>query len=391
MTRPNLLLITADRLRADALGCAGNPDARTPNIDALAAAGLRFPVAWSASTDPHAARAALLGAAVDGAKTLPMALRDLGYATALVGLSDPDAPPGALGFEEVATVAGDDPHSYAAWLAGQGRARPEPRLLRHAFGAMRSSLPESAHVTTWIGNQAVRQAQSAPEPFFLWASFSRPGQPYDPPEPWDELFDRDRVTLPGGFSHAQGKASALTEARLRKVLAYYHASVAHIDQQIGRILATLAARGRGPTIIAFTAAAGEALGQGGVVTAVNLPVEACLRVPLLIAGAPGQARGEADVLAQAADLAPTLWSLASGESPEGDRLGPSLRGEGGGGHDFLAARLPNGESVLRGRRWKRLAPEGPWWDLAADPWERQPINAPPEMDPEVGRLRDAAN
>lgn len=390
MTRPNILLITADRLRADALGCAGNPDARTPNLDALAAAGIRFPVAWSASTEPRAARAALLGDAIDGGKSLPAALRGLGYSTAFVGLSDPDAPPRELGFEDVATVAGDDPQSYAGWLAGQGRARKDPRLLRHAFGAMRSPLPESAHVTTWIGNQAVRQAQSAPEPFFLWASFSRPGQPYDPPEPWDELFDRDRITLPGGSSPVGGN-TALTEARLRKVVAYYHASLAHLDQQIGRVLATLAARGRGPTVIAFTAATGEALGQRGVVTSDSLPLEACLRVPLLIAGAPGQARGEADMLAQATDLAPALWSLAAGEEAAGDRLGPCLRGETGGGRDHLAAQLPDGSRVLRGRRWKCVPPAGPWWDLEDDPWEGQPIETPPEQDAEVRRLRDIAN
>jgi arylsulfatase A-like enzyme len=47
MTRPNLLMFMPDQLRADAIGCFGSPVARTPNIDALAARGLRFANAYS--------------------------------------------------------------------------------------------------------------------------------------------------------------------------------------------------------------------------------------------------------------------------------------------------------------------------------------------------------
>lgn len=389
MIRPNILLIAAHRLRADMLGCAGHPDARTPNLDAVAAAGLRFANAWTPASGPRQARAALLGAAVDDGRPLAEALRARGYATTFIGDPGAGAPPRHLGFETVATV-GDpaDPDSHAAWLAAQGRPAPRARVLRHAFGAARSPLPEAAHVTTWIGYQLVRAAQASAEPFFLCAGFSRPGPPYDPPAPWDDLHDPGKVTLPGGvaFAGTDGGPPELTEARLRKVVAYYLASVAHLDQQVGRALATLAARGRGPTIIAFTASCGEALGQGGAVSTDDSPGEACLRVPLLVAGAASQSRGVCDAPFGIGELPRLLWALGTGGG-EGALPG-HLRGDPPTGPEIVEATLPNGRRALRGRRWKTVAPGGPWWDLARDPAEGQPV-APPPDDPEVAALRAA--
>jgi arylsulfatase A-like enzyme len=383
MTRPNLLLLSADRLRADALGCAGNPDVRTPNIDAIAAAGLRFTQVWAAATDADAARAALCGGAAAG-RALAAALAGLGYETAFVGQPGAGAAPGDAGFASVALATGAGPDSYAAWLTAQGRGPVTPRALSRSFGALRSQLPEPAHVTTWIGNQAVRQVQRAREPFFLWASFNRPGQPYDPCEPWDDLYDRDRIQLPPGAVVAPG-GTGLTGARLRKVVAYYYASISQVDQQVGRILATLAARGRGPTVIVFTAAAGECLGQRGHVGGVDLPLECCLRVPLVVAGAPGQARGEDDGLVQAGEIGGLLWALAHGELA-GSGVAARLFGQPGAPRTHLAAEAGGGRRVVRGARWKVASDPEQWWDLKADPLEAHPLPSPPE-DPEAAQLR----
>lgn len=98
-SRPNILLLMADQFRADCLGAAGNRVIHTPNLDQLAAGGVRFTNAYSATPTCTPARAALLtglapwnhgmlryaSVAVRYPLEMPRALRDAGYYTAAIG------------------------------------------------------------------------------------------------------------------------------------------------------------------------------------------------------------------------------------------------------------------------------------------------------------------
>lgn len=404
MPPPNILLITAARWRWDVLGAAGHPDIHTPNLDALAQHGQRFSQCWS--TVPHGQHPAMppfldLGGP---AEKWVHHLRAADYRSIFTGAWDFSGTPEQAGFETAVCVGGGPGGpGYAAWLAAQGRPDPSgaeasPTYLK-SFGAMRSNGADTHHVTTWIGNQAVRAVQHASAPLFLWTHFNRPGLPYDPPAPWDGRYHRDQLALPADLklpTPAEDLAYAapfdqvpLTEARLRRALAFYYASISQVDHQIGRILATLAARGKGNTVIVFSAVAGEAAGQHGLVAAPRAPYESNLRVPLIVAGLPPARSPQAAMaLVQLEDLAPTLLEIAgqvSAVPSKGRSLLPLLRGEVESHRPVLTARTATGWAV-RNHRYKCCTdPQGDVnaaWDLESDPGEFHPlpIDSLPEAD-----------
>jgi arylsulfatase A-like enzyme len=248
------MVFVADQMRADHLGCAGNPVVRTPNLDALAARGVRFDRAYVANPLCQPARATLFtgltprghGVRTNGIPLddrlplLPDQLRKAGYRTHSVGKlhlrNYGEAPPTAAeaaceryaesrhawadgrvrslpagygGFETAdftgghgAWIFGD----YVNWLRGRDPGAPEllgPRAgTPPASGAPESwtmALPAELHYNTWVADRAIDflsgQAGSE-QPFFLWCSFPDPHHPYCPPEPWASLYRDAEVPPP---------------------------------------------------------------------------------------------------------------------------------------------------------------------------------------------------
>ncbi len=303
---PNVVLIVADGLRPDCLGIAGNPDVRTPNLDALGQYGVQF----RAATMP--ADADISGLLMGGSPpTLPQQFHNAGYACFAAGKT---ADLGAA-FDHTATVASD----YAAMLAARGKTEQStrwfsgdtadrPALYAKSFGAVRSNLDDALHVTSWIGDQALRFMRAPGAPFFLYVRFTRPAPPFDPPAPWDRIYDRAALHLPEGFAPDAG--AGLTEARFRKVLAHYYANITLVDLQIGRILATLTARGQTNNLLVVSSSPGDPLDPAALTgRSARGGADVPARVPLLIAGLPGQLRGKTDDEAVSlAEIAPALVS-----------------------------------------------------------------------------------
>lgn len=223
---PNILLIFADELRADALGCAGNPIVQTPNLDRLAREGTALTQCMVTQPTCTPSRASILtgcypsviGSRMVGCVTpddprfLPRALAQNGYRTASIGKihlvpqrAEPDAVEQALesggdyyGFQEVDLVDGHGDHCfgnlYTPWLNThvpdwearlKGRRRIEPGLDCFTF-----ELPAEAHSSVYIGSRAVEWLRGAGEqPFFLHISFPDPHYPFTVPEPYASLFN----------------------------------------------------------------------------------------------------------------------------------------------------------------------------------------------------------
>ena len=231
---PNIILILCDELRADALGCYGNPITRTPNIDRLAAGGTRFsqcfvtqptctPSRASILTGcyPSALRARMVGCYTpDDARFLPRVLSDSGYRSASIGklhlvpqAAEPDMLAQRLasdeatyyGFQEVDLVNGHGSrcfgNRYSSWLraavpdleARLAEALPYER----GVNCWRWTLPERAHSSVYIADRAVDFLESATEqPFFLHVSFPDPHYPFTVPEPWASLYQPDDMPPP---------------------------------------------------------------------------------------------------------------------------------------------------------------------------------------------------
>lgn len=402
MNQPNIILITADGLRRDSLGCAGNPDVRTPNLDALVSHGLQFSNACSACAHaPSGGHTFLTGmapssfdleapAGCPGAESLwlPACLRAAGYITAAVGALDLPGDRVSGVFDHVLALGCDGiGDAYGAWLQAEGQGASDDE-----DASVSALLQEPYHPTTWAGNETVRLARSLPEPFFLWASFPRPRWPLDPPVPWKHMYRPSRLTLPDGTAFAPGDADlsiadprdagGRSEADFRRILTAWYGSISHVDRQIGRLMATLTSRGRTNNLFVVTAGRGAYLGYHGLLHTMPGPLyEPLVRVPLIIGGAGVQRRGATEpALVSTGDVVPTLLEVAHVAcSPlsGGLSLAAQLR-EDGLPHRRAVALCGGASAGLRTARYKWLVDgqDGTesLFDLQADPLERHNLH-----------------
>lgn len=329
---PNILFILTDQHRFDCLSAMGHPTLKTPNIDRIAEAGMTFDAAYCPSPVCGPARASLFtgmypgghGQTINwarrrpGIRLLTDRLRQRDYHTALVGklhLTSArdrngfdwrklcDSPHGIYDWAEVehndylrwleAECYPDDP-AEAERRAGESERCPEddPR-----FWLGWSWVDEAHHMTTWTGNEAVNKIQSwqGGQPLFLNVSFFGPHHPYACCEPWDSLYDPAQMTLPDTFdmpktspvfaATRQAKRDGMADWPRdvwREMIAKYYGHIAHIDQQVGRILDALReANLWHNTLIVFAADHGDHVGEFGLLGKGDM-YETSARVPLLL-------------------------------------------------------------------------------------------------------------
>jgi arylsulfatase len=297
-SKPNILYLMTDQHRADCLGCAGNKTIQTPNLDSIAAAGVLFPNAYTSTPSCTPARAAILTGlspwhhgmlgygriAGQYPFEMPRALRDAGYY--LFGIGKMHWYPqrklrgyhGLLVDESGRVETPGFVSDYRLWFKQQA-----PDLDPDATGigwndyrAKAYALPERLHPTTWTTDRAVDfiEKYDRAEPFLLKVSFARPHSPYDPPQRFMDMYNVEDMPAPmvGDWAkryaqHAEPPDPSLWHGDLgvrqaKESRRAYYASITFIDEQIGRILATLKKRGLyGNTLILFFADHGDMLGD----------------------------------------------------------------------------------------------------------------------------------
>lgn len=237
--QPHVLLITADELRPDALGCYGNEGIGTPHIDHLADEGTRFDEAYTVSPWCLPARASLVTGLFphnSGAFTnyrgwagrldpdlpnLYTLLGDAGYTTAHVGKCHYAPVPfeervegetasydrydryyRGLGMDhlilqddkQVSTWFADD-YSRALATAGYRERYREAIFQDNNRKVFTFPGPEEWHPDAWVGDRAVEFIENydRTDPLFTWVSFSGPHYPFDPPEHYLDAVDMDKV------------------------------------------------------------------------------------------------------------------------------------------------------------------------------------------------------
>lgn len=363
--RPNVLFIIADDM-STALGCYGDPRAKTPNIDRLAARGMRFDRAYcqfplcgpsrnSMLTGLHPnsngihANAQIFRQTIPEHVSLPQAFRHAGYFVGRVGKLFHYNVPNSIG-----TAGHDDPASWELQLnpAGVDHLRDESNIFSITPGQYAGTLswyaspaPDEQHSDGMVAENATwvleRCAKQKDRPFFLGVGFFRPHTPYVSPEKYFAMYPPaempivqnvkgDQADLPiaalGSYKPEQDK---LTDDLRRQCVQAYYASVSFVDTQVGVVLDALERLGLADnTIIVLTSDHGYHLGEHGLWQKMSL-FEESTRVPLLIA-APGVAgSGSASKsFAGLIDLYPTLAELCEVEAPknlQGQSLVPTLR------------------------------------------------------------------
>ncbi|MBA3483052.1 MAG: sulfatase [Pirellulales bacterium] len=407
--RPNVLMICVDDLKP-ALGCYGDALAKSPNIDALAARGVRFDRAYCNQAVCAPSRNALLTGlrpqtlgiydlptnfrkAVPDAVTLPQHFKANGYRTEGMGKifhvghgNHEDPVSWSVPHWHTKVVGYALPESRAA----EGLTREEARFENVVDGRATklpkgaayeaADVPDDAYADGKIAEEAVRRLQSAAktpdEPFFLAVGFVKPHLPFCAPKKYWDLYDpaqfklADRRTPPEGapgyapttwgeLRQYKGIADEgpVPDAQQRTLIHGYYAAMSYMDAQVGRVLAALDETGLAKnTIIVFWGDHGWHLGDHGM-WCKHSNYEQAARIPLLVA-APGVTRAgsESAALVESVDVYPTLCELAGLETPtdlDGASFASSLRDPSAEGEAVAFHVYPRGERLGRAVRTAR--------------------------------------
>lgn len=372
MQPPNIVVIQADQMAAQALGAYGNDAALTPNIDALAAEGAVFDRAYCNTPLCAPSRASMMTGRMpsevdcldngdDFAASVPTfahRLRAQGYHTALIGRMHFIGPDQHHGFEERLTtdVYPADLDMVPDWT------RPLDQKLQwyHEADPVFTAGAAKANVQQDFDDEVIfrtlrhlndrkraNQAAGEDQPFLMVTSFIHPHDPYEPPrENWDRFAEVDipdpahpEVPDPAvdPHSHRLRTMSGFDKRNpgiedVRRARRAYYAAVSYIDDHIGAIRRRLhELELEDNTVIIVTSDHGDMLGEKGLWYKMS-PYEQSSRVPIVITGPaevvrPGRYANPVCLV----DLAPTLLEIAQGSRGGAGAGGGAESADGGAG------------------------------------------------------------
>lgn len=356
--RPNVLLITTDQQRVDALSAAGNPWVKTPHLDSIAAHGVSFTRSYCAyplcspsrsalhtGRTPHEIRVDRNTVPID--PVIPLSgqvFRAAGYDTGYAGKWHmPETYPkdGIAGFEVLnqttrqGKLAHDvDEATMTAGIEFLKRKHDRPFLL----------------VVSFINPHDICLPAGENSPLLadLWEKYQPATGAKLPPLP------ANFARTSGAPDHLRPKHEAWDENQWRKYRYAYYRMMEDVDRQVGRVLAALRESGQEQnTVILFTSDHGEGLGSHGW-TGKMMFYDEEAAVPLIVSwkGVTPAGRIDREHLVSTLDVLPTLCDYA-GIKPPPSLRGESLRGvieePGQPGHEFVVSEMAGGGAGRTGR------------------------------------------
>jgi arylsulfatase A-like enzyme len=386
-TTVNILFITADQWRGDAVGYAGRTPVKTPNVDAFAEEAVVFLNHFSQASPCSPARAALYtglyqmnnrvcrnGTPLDARfDNIARAARRAGYDPTLFGYTDQSADPrhyapddpwlrtyeGVLpGFTLRARLP-EDERQWLSWLGARGTHFADSTEAHRPVGVPRGTISDAPPAygadetqTAYLTDEWLRwhSEQDRTRPWFAHLSYLRPHPPFIVPAPYNTLINKDQVP---GFQRAKspeaeaalhpllecalsltpaasfvrdapGLVRDLPDAAFRQIRATYYGMVAEVDAQLGRVFTALKQTGQwDDTIIILTSDHAEMLGDHYALGKGGFHDQS-QHVPLVLR-VPGAVEGRrVEAFTEAVDLFPTLLDLL-GVAPLHHPDGQSLR------------------------------------------------------------------
>jgi uncharacterized sulfatase len=359
----NVLLIVSDDLTNNALGCYGGPT-KTPNIDSLAARGVRFDRAYCQFPLCNPSRASFLTGLrpdstkvyenatqfrknVPDAQSLGQTFQKAGYAVARVGKLYHYGVPAQIGTDGL-----DDKPSWQLTVNPRGYDKDDEdanrifTLTPNAKGSARfggtlswlaSEGTDEQHTDGKIAAETVKLlAANKEKPFFLACGFFRPHTPYVAPKKYFEPYPKEKMVLakvPEGhraagptpaFGSAKPEQEKMTDDQRREAMQAYYASTSFMDAQVGVVVAALEKAGLAEkTIVVFLSDHGYHLGEHGLWQKMSL-FENSARVPLVIHDPRAKGNGKpCGRTVELVDLHATLADLCGLDAPKLD--GVSLK------------------------------------------------------------------
>lgn len=421
MKKPNILYLVADQFRGDTLGCVGHPDIKTPYYDALANSGTLFKNAYSTNPVCVPARVTMITGkyshkcvmSPDGYKgnggqikpeefRLPKFLKENGYNTYSSGKLHylPYTPPGTAntlnGFEKAALAESgrmlsafdsknqlrgvEDYIDYLEDVGWKGYSRAHG-IGNNDIHPAASSLPSEHHVDSWVATRAIgyieEHLKNHPNnPFLVHASFPKPHAPYDPPRPFDQMYDPRIIQKPAIKKDSHPRTPSKEKERITHGINYmspeafqvarshYYGLISFQDQQVGKIINYLKENGLYEnTIVVFTADHGDMLGDFGYFFKANMH-QGSVNVPLIFSWPAKLKKGViSESLVGIHDIVPTLLDLLelnSNQKFDGVSLKTELNDKGAIDRQQLISyclESPMQTYMVRDKRWKYIYSE----------------------------------
>jgi len=386
----NLIVIMADSFRADHIGCYGNSWIRTPALDALAAETVLFEQAYAEGPITLPARTALF----TGKYTFPFRgwapleesdvticeiLSHAGYTNIIVGdagpLWDLGGNYGARFDVELYMrrgkpdwyAPGEDPEidEEVQWyreLRGRSASLSVNPLHDKRYGAYlvgrKKRNPNEGSCAQRIIQTAIKMLEkhARPDKLFFWLDCFDPHEPWDPPAPYDTMYDKGykgrKIINP-----PPGPSDYLTPEELEHVRALYAGAASNTDLWIGKFLEFLRTSGLlDRSLVVFMSDHGEPLGEHGVMRKVGgAPYSPLLWIPFMIRHPSGEYAGERiSALLQTPDFLPTVLGLLGVGVPQdihGKDLWPLVKGEEASVRRYAYCGFHQGDAAVRDHKW----------------------------------------
>ena len=350
--KPNVLFIAADDLSC-ALGCYGDPIAKTPHLDRLAATGTCFLNAYNQLPLCNPTRASVMTGLrpdtikvydldrhfrdeVPDAVTLSQQFMKHGWWAGRVGKIYHYNVPASIG-----TDGFDDPPSWQKTINPKGRDKTDEHLVFNAephrkISAALSWLAaegkDEEQTDGMIATEAIKlMEEKKGEPFFVAAGFFRPHTPFVAPKKYFDMYPLETLRLPyapeddredvptAAFAHnCPIPHYGLDEVTCLKAMQAYYACVSFIDAQVGRMLDALdQLKLTDNTIVVFWSDHGYHLGEHNGIWQKRTLFEQGAKAPLIIRNPKAKGKGQpCRRIVEFVDIYPTLTELAGLPTPK---------------------------------------------------------------------------
>ena len=329
--KPNIIFLLADDQATISMGCYGNEDAVTPNLDRLSQRGLTFDNHYVTTAICMASRASILTGKYeyqhgcnfnkgklndkDIKNSYPSVLKNAGYITGFAGKFG------------ITLKSGSPEALFDYWGGGPGQTsyvtKKNASMKKYAKKHPHSTMSYGA-----FGRDFINEASKAGKPFCLSISFKAPHMPDTPDKKYDHVYKNMTFKKPANYGREYSKHLSEQSKQGRQwerwetwgykdnydgVMQKYHQLVHGIDQATGMILKALTESGvEDNTIIIYTSDNGFLCGSHGYGSKV-LPYEESVRVPMIIYDPRLDTRNQGKRIASLTaniDIAPTIIELA---------------------------------------------------------------------------------
>ena len=385
--KPNIIYLMADDQCSYSVGCYGNTDVKTPQMDKLGRDGVIFDNHYDTSSICMASRANVMTGKYEyktgcnfthgnmkgdvWAGSYPVLLRKAGYFTAFAG---------KFGF--IVEGKGLCERDFDMWGGGPGQTTyttaKNKSMAKYAAKYPHSTLSYGA-----FGQDVIKQAVKRNKPFCLSISFKAPHRPVTPDPKFDDVYAGKKFAKPDNFGREYSRHFSAQSKKGRQygrfsewkydrdydgVMAKYNQLIYAIDVAVGMIREELTRQGVADnTVVIYTSDNGYICGSHGYASKV-LPMEESSRVPLMIYDPRSATAGKklrCQALTGNIDFAPTIMDLAGVGRPkdmDGKSLVPLLADPGKDVRDHMAfmnvwGPLPTHSLTALTKRWKYTY----WW------------------------------